>query len=87
MDVMGFRESINGEWGVIKFLGDKGLIATGKRGEINKVITEFLIEHKLPVKKHNPRYRGYYDALNHNALTAQEHWDKFHTWVKNKITV
>ena len=81
---MGFRESNNTEWGVIKFLGDKHLVTTGRRGELNRVICEFLNEHNLPVVKHNLKYKGNYDALNKNCSTVQDNWDKFHHWVNQK---
>jgi hypothetical protein len=81
---MGFRDSINAEWGVIKFLGEKGLIETGRRGKINRFVCEFLTENSLTVAKHNPRYRGNYDALNKNCDTVQENWDVFHQWVNKK---
>jgi len=81
---MGFRNSVNAEWGVVKFLGEKGLIAGDRRGKINKFVSEFLTENKLPVAKYNPRYKGYYDALNRNCDTVQENWDKFHQWVNSK---
>jgi hypothetical protein len=82
---MGMRSSINAEWGIVKFLGDKKLIETGRRGEINKFLVEFLNEYKLPIKKYNPKYKGMYDALNQNCETVQENWDKFHVWCANKL--
>lgn len=81
---MGFRDSINTEFGIVKFLGDKKLATSGKRGELNAIVTEFLEENKLPVVRYNPKYKGYYDALNRNCETAQNHWDKFHQWVNKK---
>lgn len=81
---MGFRDSVNAEWGVIKFLGEKGLIAGDRRGKINRFVSEFLTENKLPVSKYNPRYKGCYDALNKNCDTVQENWDVFHQWVNKK---
>ena len=81
---MGLRQSLNTEFGIINFLGEKKLVTSGKRGEINRVITEFLEEHDLPVTRYNKRYKGTYDALNINCDTAQEHWDKFHQWVNKK---
>jgi hypothetical protein len=82
---MGFTNSINAEWGVIKFLGTKGLDFKGRRGKLNHLITEYLIEYNLPVVKHNPRYKGTYDALNKNCATAQSNWNTFHQWVDKKI--
>lgn len=82
---MGMRDNINAEWGVLKFIGEKGMIKTGRRGEVNKLLTEFLVENSLPVQRHNPRYRGFYDAVNKNCQTVQDNWSKFHTWCNNKI--
>lgn len=81
---MGFRKSINAEWGVVKFLGEKGLGFKGRRGPLNQLITEFLTEHKLPVVKYNPNYKGTYDALNLNCNTVQDNWTIFHQWVDKK---
>ncbi len=75
------------EWGVVKFLGDKGILETGRRGVINNVIIEFLKETGLRYEKHNPRYKGHYDALNRNCTTVHENWDKFHIWVNNKSKI
>lgn len=81
---MGFRQSINTEWGIVKFLGDKQLVTSGRRGELNRVVSEFLNENSLPVVKYNPKYKGNYDAFNKNCDTVQDHWDKFHQWVDKK---
>jgi hypothetical protein len=81
---MGFRSSVNAEWGVIKFLGEKGLDCKGRRGPLNQLVTEYLVEHKLPVEKYNQKYKGTYDALNLNCRTVQANWDSFHQWVNKK---
>jgi len=82
---MGMRDNINAEWGIVKFLGEKRLVSSGRRGEINRVLVGFLEEYNLPIKKHNPRYRGIYDALNSNCITVQENWVKFHNWCNKKV--
>lgn len=81
---MGMRDSINAEWGVVKFLAEKKLVDTDRRGEINRLLVEFLNEYKLPIVKYNPNYKGTYDALNKNSQTVQKNWNKFHTWCNNK---
>lgn len=81
---MGMMDSLNAECGVVKFMGDKGLVSSGRRGELNRLIVEFLNDHNLPVVKYNPRYKGNYDALNKNCSTVQEHFDKFHVWVSKR---
>ena len=78
------RSKLAHEWGVVKFLGEKGILETGRRGVINNVIVEFLTEHKLPIIVYNPKYRGHYDALNQNCTTVQENWEQFHTWVNSR---
>jgi len=82
---MGMRDSINAEWGIVKFLGEKGLVQSGRKGEINRILVEFLSEHKLPIKIYNPKYKGIYDALNQNCETVQENWNKFHVWCNKKV--
>lgn len=79
------REKLAHEWGVVKFLGEKGILETGRRGVIDKVLVEFLTLHELPIALYNPKYRGHYDALNKNCTTVQENWDEFHTWVNTKV--
>lgn len=78
------RSKLAHEWGVVKFLGEKGILETGRRGVINNVLVEFLTELELPIVVYNPKYQGHYDALNRNCTTVQEHWDQFHTWVNNR---
>jgi hypothetical protein len=79
------RDKLRHESGVLNFLAKKGLIDTGKRGVINKVLVEFLSEYSLPIEQYNPKYKGNYDALNQNCTTAQENWDKFCLWVNKQI--
>jgi len=82
---MGMKDSLNTEWGIVKFVGEKGLVTSLKRGDINRLLVEFLTEYNLPIEKYNPRYRGHYDALNQNCGTVQENWNKFHHWCNIKV--
>lgn len=82
---MNMRDKLNTEWGVLNFIGKKGLIKTGRRGEVNALLTRFLEEHNLPAQRHNPRYRGFYDAVNVNCRAVQDNWNKFHTWCNKQI--
>jgi hypothetical protein len=82
---MGMKDDLNNEIGIVHFLEEKGLVKSGRRGEINRVLVEFLTENSLPIEKYNPRYKGFYDAMNKNSITCQKNWDKFHVWVNNKI--
>jgi hypothetical protein len=79
------RDKLRHESGVLNFLAKKGLIDTGKRGVVNKVLVEFLSEYSLPIEKYNPKYKGNYDALNQNCTTTQENWEKFCLWVNKQI--
>ncbi len=78
------KDKLRHELGVLNFLNKKGLIDTGKRGVINKVVIEFLNEYNLPIEKYNPKYKGNYDALNKNCTTVQENWDKFCLWINKQ---
>lgn len=78
------REKLRHESGVLNFLAKKGLVSSGRRGEINRILIEFLLDSKLPVEKHNPRYKGTYDALNQNCTTVQENWETFCVWINKK---
>jgi hypothetical protein len=82
---MGMKDSLSEEFGIVNFLGEKGLVTSGRRGEINRVLVEFLTENSLPIEKYNPRYKGFYDAMHCNAVTCQENWNKFHVWVNKKV--
>lgn len=79
------RQKLSHESGVLNFLAKKELVTSGKRGEINRLLSEFLTEHKLPIAKYNPKYKGHYDALNQNCTTVQENWNLFCKWVTLKI--
>ena len=79
------KDDLNNEIGIVHFLEEKGLVTSGRRGEINRVLVEFLTENSLPIEKYNPRYKGLYDAMNRNSITCQKNWCKFHVWVNNKI--
>jgi hypothetical protein len=77
------RDRMSHEWGVINFLQEKGF--RGRRGVLNKVLVEFLKQENIRYEKHNPRYKGTYDAFCINSTRVQEVWTKFHTYInKNK---
>jgi hypothetical protein len=78
------KDKLRHESGVLNFLAKKGLIDTGKRGVINKVLVEFLSEYSLPIEKYNSKYKGNYDALNKNCTTIQENWNQFNLWINKQ---